>query len=729
MDGVCASVSASTATNRCPSKYGVYGERMKYELSVIQSMGFAGYFLIVADFIDYARRTGVPVGPGRGSSAGSLVAYGLGITGVDPIEYDILFERFLNPERISMPDIDVDFCMRGRDSVIRYVAEKYDGTAKPAPEEMRVAQIVTFGTLQAKAALRDVGRVLGMPYADVDRIAKLVPEALGTTLEEAHQQSPELRARVEADGQVARLFETARKLEGLTRHASKHAAGVVIGNRPLIETVPLYRDAKSGDIMTQYDMRCVEKVGLIKFDFLGLKTLTVIADAEKLIRAAAPRFLRREAAARRRAAPSTCSRSGDTEGVFQVESSGMTDLVIKLKPRTFKEIIPLVALYRPGPLGSGMVDDYVNRKNGVTKVEYLLPELEELTAETLGVIVYQDQVLQIANKLAGFSLGEADLLRRAMGKKKAEEMAKQRERFVSGATARNIDKAKAEEVFELIAKFAEYGFAKSHSTAYALITYQTAYLKANHAREYLAALLTVESGNHDKLTRYIAHAREKGIEILPPDVNESVRDFTASGDGIRFGFAGIKNVGDGAIEAIVEARAATGGPLRQPLRLQPARGLAAREPARGGEPRQGRRIRLAAPEPRSGLGSARRGARARRRRPARSRDRTGKPLRRQRRARARPRAQAARCGGLDRHRAARLRTRAARLLRDGTPARRRRARAGALHRYAFERHRGQERSRRAHRRPAHAAARDAHAQGRCDGLRYPRRPRRQPSTW
>jgi DNA polymerase III subunit alpha len=407
---------------------------MKHELSVIQSMGFAGYFLIVADFIDYARRHGIPVGPGRGSSAGSLVAYGLGITGVDPIEYDIIFERFLNPERVSMPDIDVDFCMRGRDQVIRYVAEKYDGTATPKPEEMRVAQIVTFGTLQAKAAIRDVGRVLGMPYGDVDRIAKLVPDTLGIKLDEALAQSPELRARIEADGQVARLFETARKLEGPDAPRVKHAAGVVIGNRPLIELVPLYRDARSGDVMTQYDMRCVEKIGLIKFDFLGLKTLTVIADAEKLIRATQPDFsIDRVPLDDPATYELLCN--GDTEGVFQVESPGMTDLVAKLKPRAFKEMIPLVALYRPGPLGSGMVDEYVNRKHGVTKVDYLLPELEELTAETLGVIVYQDQVLQIANKLAGYSLGEADLLRRAMGKKKPEEMAQQRDRFVSGCVA------------------------------------------------------------------------------------------------------------------------------------------------------------------------------------------------------------------------------------------------------------------------------------------------------
>jgi len=539
-----------------PGKHRAYEERMKHELGVIQSMGFAGYFLIVADFIDYARRNGIPVGPGRGSSAGSVAAWSLGVTGVDPIEYDIIFERFLNPERISMPDIDVDFCMRGRDQVIRYVAGKYGGAAGDH-DAMRVAQIATFGTLQAKAAIRDVGRALGMPFGDVDRIAKLVPDTLGITLAEAVAQSPELRARIEADGQVARLFETARKLEGLTRHASKHAAGVVIGTDPLIESVPLYRDPRSGDIMTQYDMRCVEKVGLIKFDFLGLKTLTVIADAERLIRASGEPGFSIDAIPLDDPATYTLLCNGDTEGVFQVESPGMTDLVTKLKPRCLKEVIALVALYRPGPLGSGMVDDFINRKHGVTKVEYLLPELEDLTAETLGVIVYQDQVLQIANRLAGYSLGEADLLRRAMGKKKPEEMAKQRERFVSGASARGVGRAKAVQVFDLIAEFAGYGFPKAHSTAYALITYQTAYLKANHPREYLAALLTVESGNHDKLARYIAHARAKAIEVLPPDANESQRDFTVAPAGIRFGLAGVKNVGEGAIEAITEARQQT----------------------------------------------------------------------------------------------------------------------------------------------------------------------------
>jgi DNA polymerase-3 subunit alpha len=529
-----------------------YAARMKHELGVILPMGFAGYFLIVADFIGYARRHGIPVGPGRGSAAGSLVAYSLGITGVDPIEYDIIFERFLNPERVSMPDIDVDFCMRGRDQVIRYVSEKYDGEGD---DGRRVAQIITFGKLQARAAIRDVGRVLGMPYGDVDRIAKLIPDTLGISLEQALEQSAELRARVDADGQVAQLLETARRLEGLTRHASTHAAGVVIGTEPLIQTVPLYRDPRSSEVVTQFDMRCVEKLGLIKFDFLGLKTLTTIADAERRVRESGePDFDVQKISYEDEKTYELLS-CGDTEGVFQVESAGMTDLVAKLQPRAFKELIPIVALYRPGPLGSGMVEDYINRKNGLTRIEYLLPELEELTAETLGVIVYQDQVLQIANRLAGYSLGEADLLRRAMGKKKAEAMAEQRARFVEGAVERGIEREKAEKVFALMAEFAGYGFAKSHSTAYALITYQTAYLKANYPREYLAALLTTESGNHDKLSRYIAHAHQQGIDVLPPSVNESARDFTVVAEGIRFGLAGVKNVGEGAIESILEARA------------------------------------------------------------------------------------------------------------------------------------------------------------------------------
>jgi len=529
-----------------------YQSRLEHELGVIRSMGFPGYFLIVADFINYAKQHDIPVGPGRGSSAGSLVAYSLGITGIDPIEYDIIFERFLNPERISMPDIDVDFCMRGRDQVIRYVADKYDGGN--GYDDMRVAQIATFGTLQARAAIRDVGRVLGMAFGDVDRIAKLVPETLGITLSEAMEQSPELRARKEADGQVAKLLETAQALEGLTRHASKHAAGVVIGTKPLLEMVPLYKDPKSGDVMSQYNMNCVERAGLIKFDFLGLRTLTLIADAERMIRTNGAADFDAGAIPLDDEATYDLLCQGDTNGVFQVESSGMTELVLQLKPRSFLEIIPLVALYRPGPLNSGMVDDFVNRKNGRTRIEYLLPEIQDLTEETLGVIVYQDQVLQIAQKLAGYSLGEADLLRRAMGKKKAEVMAEQRERFVKGSIENGIDEGKAGKVFDTIVEFAGYGFPKAHSTAYAYLTYQTAYLKANHPREFLAAVLTIESANHDKLARYIAHTREKSIEILPPDVNESLRDFGVVDGAIRFGFAGIKNVGQGAIEAILDAR-------------------------------------------------------------------------------------------------------------------------------------------------------------------------------
>jgi DNA polymerase-3 subunit alpha len=539
----------------------IYAERMNHELGVINQMGFPGYFLIVADFINYAKRSGIPVGPGRGSSAGSLVAYGMNITNIDPVEFDIIFERFLNPERLSMPDIDVDFCMRGREQVIRYVADRYDEvteggeSGEGAYDGMKVAQIVTFGTLQAKAAIRDVGRVLGMAYGDVDRIAKLIPEQLGITLEEAVNQSPELRARMESDVQVGQLVGTARKLEGLTRHASKHAAGVVIGTKPLIEMVPLYRDSKSGDVMSQYNMNCVEKVGLIKFDFLGLKTLTLMADAEKLIRKKPgfEDFLLDEIPIDNEQAYDLLCR-GDTEGVFQVESSGMTDLVVKTGPREFREIIQLVALYRPGPLQSGMVDDFIERKNGTVRVEPLHPSIEDLTQETLGVIVYQDQVLQIAQRMASYSLGEADILRRAMGKKKPEEMRQQRDRFVEGCVGNGIEETEAADVFDLIVEFAGYGFPKAHSAAYAYITYQTAYLKANHRPEYLAALLTIEAGNHDKLSRYIAHVRESGLDVLPPDVNDSAQDFGVVGTAIRFGFAGIKNVGDGAVASILAAR-------------------------------------------------------------------------------------------------------------------------------------------------------------------------------
>ncbi len=538
-----------------------YARRIEHELRVINEMGFAGYFLIVADFINYAKRSNIPVGPGRGSSAGSLTAYSLGITSVDPIEHDIIFERFLNPERVSMPDIDVDFCIRGRDQVIDYVASCYDDKEK-GDEGRRVAQIITFGSLQARAVIRDVGRVMGMPYGEVDRIAKLVPETLGISLEEAQRQSSELRARIEGEGRVRQLFDTARKLEGLVRHASTHAAGVVIGTGPLIEKVPLYRDSRTKDVVTQFDMHCIEKLGLIKFDFLGLRTLTIIADAEKHIRAGGLAAFSAERIPLDDKASYDLLCRGDTEGVFQMESSGITELVMKLKPRSFKEVIPLIALYRPGPLGSGMVDDYVSRKHGLTPVKFLIPELKELLTETLGVIVYQDQVLQIANQLAGYTLGEADLLRRAMGKKQPEEMAKHEARFVDGcAEKKNIKRSHAGTLFEQIVEFAGYGFPKAHATAYAFLTYQTAYLKANHPREFLAALLSIEAGNPNKLGRYIAHARASGIEVLPPDVNESGDNFTPVTEGIRFGLIGVKNTGAAAIQAILEARDET-GPFR-----------------------------------------------------------------------------------------------------------------------------------------------------------------------
>jgi DNA polymerase-3 subunit alpha len=532
-----------------------YSERLQMELDTICKMGFAGYFLIVADFIAYARKHGIPVGPGRGSSAGSLVTYSLGITGVNPLEYDILFERFLNPERISMPDIDVDFCMRGRDRVIDYVRKKYDGETG----EKRVAQIITFGKLQAKAAIRDVGRVLGMTFGDVDRIAKLVPDVLGISLQEAIDSSPDLK-KASDDPQIKQLLDTALALEGLTRHASTHAAGVVIGNRPLIDLVPLYRDPKSGEVVTQFDMNMVERIGLVKFDFLGLRTLTIVSDAERLVRANGhPSFTVAGIPMDDKKTYELLSH-GDTEGVFQMESAGMTELVTKLKPKVFREIIPLIALYRTGPLEAGATQEYVDRKLGVAKIDYFLPAFEQVTKETLGVIVYQDQVLQIANRVSGYSLGEADFLRRAMGKKKPEEMEKQRQRFMSGALANGVEQKKAQALFDMIEKFAGYAFPKAHSTAYALITYQTAYLKANHPREYLAALLTIESGNTDKLGKYIGHARERGIPVLAPELNSSERDFTVVAEGIRFGFAGVKNVGEGAIEAILETRAA-GGPF------------------------------------------------------------------------------------------------------------------------------------------------------------------------
>ncbi|MEO5658164.1 MAG: DNA polymerase III subunit alpha [Nitrospiria bacterium] len=533
-----------------PAAPAVYEERLRSELSMINAMGYAGYFLIVWDIIDYARTHGIPVGPGRGSAAGSLVAYALKITDIDPIRYGLIFERFLNPERVSLPDIDMDFCMDRRGEVIQYVTRKYGAD--------HVAQIITFGTMAAKAAIRDVGRVLDIPYAEVDKVAKLVPTTLNITLEDALAQEPRLKELTQTDPRIGELVALAQSLEGLARHASTHAAGVVISKEPLTEHVPLYRGV-NGETVTQFAMSEIEKIGLVKFDFLGLRTLTVIDRAVTMLNA------RREGAPLTAAAlplddPETFAllSTGRTTAIFQLESGGMRDLLVKMRPERFEDLIAILALYRPGPIGSGMLDDFIKRKRGQTKIQYEVPELEELLKETYGVIVYQEQVMKIANRLAGFSLGDADLLRRAMGKKLPEEMDKQKALFISGSTSNGIDPKKAEKIFDLMAYFAGYGFNKSHSAAYALITYQTAYLKAHYPLEFMAALLTSEMGNEDKIVQYIGECRAMGISILPPDVNESNEGFTIVDQAIRFGLVAIKNVGAGAIESVLEARRAHG---------------------------------------------------------------------------------------------------------------------------------------------------------------------------
>jgi len=522
-----------------------YWTRLEKELEMIRPMGFSGYFLIVADFINFAKGRGIPVGPGRGSAAGSLVAFALRVTDIDPIRYGLLFERFLNPERISMPDVDVDFCMERRDEVIQYVTERYG--------KDNVAQIITFGKMQAKAVIRDVGRAMDMPYGDVDRIAKLVPSTLNITLQQALEQEPALKEAQEKDERVRDLIAVALSLEGLTRHASTHAAGVVISNRPLREQLPLYR-GQNGEVITQYSMKDVEKIGLIKFDFLGLKTLTVVRKAEEMVRKHRDPGFAVESIDLEDSETYRLLGSGATNGVFQLESAGMKELLVKLKPEVFEDVIALVALYRPGPLGSGMVDDFIKRRHGLAPVEYVLPQLKEVLGETYGVIVYQEQVMKIATLLADFSLGDADVLRRAMGKKIPTEMEKQREKFLEGAKKKKISGDMAERIFELMAKFAEYGFNKSHSAAYAVIAFQTAYLKAHYPVEFMAALLTSEVDTTDKIVKHIAECRDMGIEVLPPDVNESSSDFTTMDDRIRFGLAAIKNVGTGAIELIVTER-------------------------------------------------------------------------------------------------------------------------------------------------------------------------------
>jgi DNA polymerase-3 subunit alpha len=528
-----------------------YDERLASELDVITQMGFPGYFLIVADFIRWAKQNDVPVGPGRGSGAGSLVAYALDITDLDPIRYDLLFERFLNPERVSMPDFDVDFCMEGRDRVIDYVVQRYG--------RERVSQIITYGSMAAKAVVRDVGRVLGHPYGFVDQIAKLIPFELGITLDKALEQEEQLRQRYETEDDVHDLIDLARKLEGLARNAGKHAGGVVIAPSALTDFTPLFCESGGGSTVTQFDKDDVEAVGLVKFDFLGLRTLTIIDWAVKIINRKrrengedllditriplddAPTF----------ALLKRCT----TTAVFQLESQGMKDLIKRLQPDCFEDIVALVALFRPGPLQSGMVDDFINRKHGRIRVEYPHPALEVILKPTYGVILYQEQVMQIAQELAGYTLGGADLLRRAMGKKKPEEMAKQREIFVGGATERGVAEKTATHIFDLMEKFAGYGFNKSHSAAYALVSYQTAWLKTHYPAAFMAAVMSADMHHTDKVVTFIDEARHIGLKIMPPDVNRCNTTFTAEDDKtIGYGLGAIKGVGAAATDSLVAER-------------------------------------------------------------------------------------------------------------------------------------------------------------------------------
>jgi DNA polymerase-3 subunit alpha len=522
-----------------------YHDRLQSEIDIIKSMGFPGYFLVVWDFIKYAKDCGIPVGPGRGSGAGSLVAYSMGITDVDPLDYDLLFERFLNPERISMPDIDIDFCMNRRGEVIEYVRRKYGAD--------KVAQIITFGTMAAKSVVRDVGRVLGLPYSLVDKVAKTIPTGPDVTLPMAAKESPALIEAMKNDHEVERIIEIGSRLEGLSRHAGMHAAGVVITPEPVTNYVPLYRTNRD-EIVTQYDMRIVEKMGLLKMDFLGLRTLTVIDDAIKSAKAVEGVTI--DIANLQLDDPEVFRlfQEGRTKGVFQFESSGMVDVLRKSRPTQFEDLAALNALYRPGALDAGMVDVYVKVKTGAQKPRYLVPIMKELLEETYGVIVYQEQILQIARTIAGYSLGHADLLRKAMGKKDAAVMAAERSKFVEGAIANGYDKKKANEIFDYIEPFARYGFNKSHSVAYALVAYQTAWLKVHYPRHFMAALMTSEMDRTDFVVKFINESTQMGIRILPPDINESNYAFTVVGPNIRFGLGAVKGVGGSAIESILEAR-------------------------------------------------------------------------------------------------------------------------------------------------------------------------------
>jgi DNA polymerase-3 subunit alpha len=526
-----------------------YRKRLAYEMDVIKTTGFASYFLIVADFIGYAKTNDIPVGPGRGSAAGSLVAFCLDITNIDPIKYDLLFERFLNPERISMPDIDVDLCFEGRERVIDYVTNKYG--------KENVAQIITFGTMKSKAAVRDVGRALGVPYANVDQIAKLIPATLDISIEQALAEEPRLRDLCQKDETVRELIDNAQVLEGLARHASTHAAGIVISNKPLMEHVPLYRGQK-GETVTQYSMKTIEKIGLVKFDLLGLKTLTIIDNVIKMLKAQGTdlditRIPLDDKETYRLLA------SGNTSGIFQLESRGMRELLTRLKPSQFEDVIAVQALYRPGPLGSGMIDDFIKRKHNPTLVRYETELLREALEETYGVIVYQEQIMKIATLLANFSNSDADQLRKAISKKIPEQLESYREQFKQGCAANNVRPEVATKIYDVILRFGQYGFNKSHSAAYALVAYQTAYLKAHHYLPFMAAILTNEVSDTDSLIRYITECRENGVVILPPDVNESAKVFTIVGDKIRYGLLGIKGVGEAALDSILGAREECGG--------------------------------------------------------------------------------------------------------------------------------------------------------------------------
>jgi DNA polymerase III subunit alpha len=526
-----------------------YEKRLTSEIKMIQQMRYEGYFLIVWDFIHYARTQDVPVGPGRGSAAGSLVSYALRITDVDPLQYNLLFERFLNPERVSMPDIDIDFCMRRRGELIEYVTQKYGRD--------NVAQIITFGTMAAKAAIKDVGRAMDIPYGEVDRLAKLVPTTLGIELEDALKEAPQLQSAVNSDQRLKDLMTVALRLEGLSRHASTHAAGVVISPKPLTDLVPVYKTNRD-EITTQYDMNALERIGLLKMDFLGLTTLTVLHDTVQMIERNRGVKVDLDSLTLDDAETYKLFTRGDTTAIFQFESHGMRDILRRYQPTRIEDLTALNALYRPGPIQGGMIDDFINRKHGKKKVAYDLPQLKDILEETYGVILYQEQVMQIANRLASFSLGEADILRRAMGKKKKEEMAAQRAKFMTGCAGNKIPEKKAEGIFNLMEEFAGYGFNKSHSCAYALLAYQTAFLKTHYPVEFMAALLTSETGNADKAVKYINEARGMSISILPPDVNESDLYFTPVGEAIRFGLAAIKNVGENTAKAICEARASQG---------------------------------------------------------------------------------------------------------------------------------------------------------------------------